>query len=413
MLFERIPMRACALLLGCSAASHAMASHDPETAGWTVSGFGTLGAVYSSNRHADYSGTVLKPNGAGYTHAVSTDVDSRLGLQVEAHMGQWSAVLQTITEQKLDNSYDPILEWGYLKYQATPDLAIRVGRIALPVFLAADYRKVSYAYPWVRPPVEVYGFIPITNSDGIDLNWRWKTGDFSHATQLFYGKTDVHVSDTATAHARAIAGLSHSVSNGAAHARLSVVTARLHVDILRELFEGFRQFGPAGAAIAERHEMLGKRVTGTSLGVSYDPGAWFAQAEFGRMKTNSFFGNNTSMYASAGYRHGTLTPYLSYASVRTSTAYDPGLPLGGLPPHVAYAATQLNVGLDTLLRTIAEQDTASVGVRWDFASNASLKFQADRVKPHGRSVGTVFNVQPGFKPGRAYTLGTVVLDFVF
>lgn len=413
MLFDRITLRSCALLLGCAAASHANASHDPENVGWTVSGFGTLGAVYSSNRHGDYSATVLKPNGAGYTHAVSTDVDSRLGAQLEVHQGKWSAVVQAITEQKLDNSYDPILEWAYIKYQATPDLAVRVGRIALPVFLAADYRKVSYAYPWVRTPAEVYGFIPITNSDGIDLNWRWKAGDFSNATQLFYGKTDVHVTDTATAHARAIAGLSHSVTQGAAHARLSVVTAHLHVDILRELFQGYRQFGPAGVAIAERHEMLGKRVTGTSLGLSYDPGNWFAQAEFGRMKTNSFFGNNRSMYASAGLRRGAFTPYLSYSRVRTSTPFDPGLPLQGMPPPVAAAAARLNAGLAALHSTIAEQDTASAGVRWDFAASASLKFQADRVTPHGRSVGTVFNVQPGFKAGKSYHLGTVVLDFVF
>lgn len=413
MLFERISMRACALVMGCSAAAHATASHDPETLGWTVSGFGTLGAVYSSNRHADYAGTVLKPNGAGHTHAVSTDVDSRLGLQVEAHAGKWSAVVQAITEQKLDNSYDPILEWGYVKYQATPDLAVRVGRIALPVFLAADYRKVSYAYTWVRPPVEVYGFIPITNSDGIDLNWRWKVGNFTNATQLFYGKTDVHVTDTATAHARAIAGLSHSVTHGAAHARLSVVTAKLHVDVLRELFQGYRQFGPAGAAIAARHEMLGKRVTGTSLGLSYDPGSWFVQAEFGHMKTDSFFGNNNSMYASAGMRQGAFTPYLSYSRVRTDTPVDPGLPLAGLPAPAAAVAARLNAGLGALLRAIPEQDAASVGLRWDVAANASVKVQADRVRPRGQSTGTVFNVQPGFQPGRAYTLGTVMLDFVF
>jgi hypothetical protein len=131
------------------------------------------------------------------------------------------------------------------------------------------------------------------------------------------------------------------------------------------------------------------------------------------MKTDSFFGNNTSMYASAGLRRGALTPYVTYARVRSGTAADPGLPLAGLPPPVAFAAAQLNAGLDTLLRAIPEQDTASLGLRWDVGANVSLKLQADRVKPHGRSFGTVFNVQPGFKPGRAYHLGTVVMDFVF
>ena len=73
-----------------------------------------------------------------------------------------------ISEQRLDNTYRPRVEWANLKYQVTPELALRVGRIALPMFLTADYRKVGYAYPWVRPPVEGYGSLPISSSDGVD-----------------------------------------------------------------------------------------------------------------------------------------------------------------------------------------------------------------------------------------------------
>jgi len=40
------------------------------------SGFGTLGAVHSNNDRADFTGGFFQPNGAGYTHSWSTDVDS-------------------------------------------------------------------------------------------------------------------------------------------------------------------------------------------------------------------------------------------------------------------------------------------------------------------------------------------------
>ena len=56
-------------------------------------------------------------------------------------------MLQVVSEQRLDRSYRPIVEWANIKYQATPDLSLRFGRIALPMFLAADYRKIGYAYP--------------------------------------------------------------------------------------------------------------------------------------------------------------------------------------------------------------------------------------------------------------------------
>jgi hypothetical protein len=49
----------------------------PGASMFSFSGFGTLGAVHSNEDHADFT-SVLKPNGAGYTHQWSTDVDSRI-----------------------------------------------------------------------------------------------------------------------------------------------------------------------------------------------------------------------------------------------------------------------------------------------------------------------------------------------
>ena len=149
-----------------------------------VSGFGTLGVVHASEREADYTSSVMKANGAGGTRRWSSDVDTRLGMQLDATLARrWSAVLQVVSEQALDNSYRPRVEWANGKYQVTPELAVRAGRIALPVFLTADYRKVGYAYPWVRPPVEGYNVLPITSSDGVDATLRWSAGPVRNASQ--------------------------------------------------------------------------------------------------------------------------------------------------------------------------------------------------------------------------------------
>jgi hypothetical protein len=87
---------------------------------------------------------------------------------------KWSAVLQLVSERTLRDGYAPVVEWANLQYQVTPDLSVRVGRIALPLFLTGDYRKAGYALPWVRPPVELYGAIPLSNSDGVDASYRWQ-----------------------------------------------------------------------------------------------------------------------------------------------------------------------------------------------------------------------------------------------
>ena len=404
----------CALALLSSHASGADAPGEPAAPIWKLSGFGTLGAVYSSSRSADFTASVLRAHGAGHTRAWSPDVDSRLGAQLDLDLGDWSGVLQVVSEQRLDGSYTPQLEWANVKYQLTPDLAVRAGRIALPVFLGAESRKVGYTLPWVRTPVEVYGSLPISSSDGLDATWRWSTGPVLHATQVFGGRTNQDLHNGLRIKAEDIVGLSHSIERGAVSARLSAASGRLNTGIGKELFTILRNFGPAGDLLADRYEIRDKRVSMVSIGMSVDPGAWFVTAECGRTRTDSLLGGGTSMYAGAGLRRGALTPYAGYAQVRADVAtHDAGLPLDGLPPPLAAVAGQINTGINGFLATIPVQSTWSAGLRWDAATNIALKLQLDRVRPRQGSRGTLINNQPGLRPDRAVHVGSVALDFVF
>lgn len=406
---------AVALVAGPGARAADVAA-DPAAGGtsWKFSGFGTLGAVHARTRVADYTSTVMHATGAGRSAPWSMEVDSRLGTQLDVSHGRWSGVLQLVSEQDLEGGYRPRVEWANVKYQASPDLAIRLGRIALPVFLAADYRKVGYTLPWVRPPVEVYGSLPISSSDGIDATWRWSSGATRHATQVFWGHTNTFLYEDRRLHARAIAGLSHSIERGYLSARLSALTGHLTTGVGSEVFDALRAFGPSGQAIAARYAIEDKRVSMVSMGASYDPGAWFLSAEIGRAHTDSLLGRTTSLYAGGGYRFGDLTPYAGYAKVRAHGATsDPGLPLAGLPPRVQPAAAAVNLALNIYLATVPQQSTVSAGLRWDAASNIALKAQYDRATPGMGSRGTLINPSREFRPDRTVHVASVALDFVF
>jgi hypothetical protein len=409
------PVRLCAGALAAMLAMTGGGARADDGPGWTFGGFGTIGVAHNSDRQADYTSTVLKANGVGYSRTWSPHLDSRLGAQLGLIANkQWSGVVQLISEQGLEGNYRPIVEWAYIKYQATPDLSLRFGRIAVPIFLAADYRKVGYAYTWARTPVELYGGVPLTNSDGVDLSYRWNMGGIKHVDQVFYGRHDMKVVDTSRLHVRKLAGLSHSAEYGALSGRVSLLTAELTLDIARPLFDGFRQFGPQGGAIAGQFDVDHKRVDFLSLGLNYDPGHWFAMAEIGRRNTRSYLGRNTGLYASAGYRFDTVTPYLSYAEVRANTpTTHPGLPLAGLPPPLAAAGAALNAELGSILTSIPVQQTFSAGMRWDLMPSVAFKLQADRVRPKHNSRGSMIMVQPGFQSGRAITVTSATLDFVF
>ena len=410
---SRPVLHACAVaaLLACASA-RAETDSSPT---FNFRGFGTLGVVHSDYREADFASNVFKGEGAGATRSYSYTVDSRLGAQADIKFDtKWSAVVQVGVEQRFDLSYKPTLEWANVKYQATPDLALRVGRIALPIFLAADYRKVGYAYPWVRTPQEVYGGVPITNSDGVDLAYRWQHAGIKHVTQAFYGRTDIKLTDTTSVKARGIAGVTHTAEYGAATVRVSAFTAILNVDIVRPLFEGFRRFGPQGIAIADRYDVINKRVDVMAVGLNYDPGKWFFMTEGGTSNGRSFIGKSRGMYASAGYRAGEFTPYLIFSRTDSrSRNTHSGLSTAGLPPAYAFVATQLNAGLATLLKFQASQTSMAAGVRWDVRPDMALKLQYERVETRNGSRGTLSNLTPGFVSGRPVHVTSAVLDFVF
>ena len=413
-------MRNVPKILVVAAACHAtLASADEWTSLFSFSGYGTLGVVRSSERNADYLIDAFKPTGPGHTRAWSADVDSRVAGQVTLKVSQsLTGVLQVIAQQRYDKTYRPEIEWASLKYQITSDISVRAGRIVLPVFMVTDSRKVGYANPWVRPPVELYSLVPVTHSDGADASFRWPMGLLRYTFQVTYGRSDSKfppqgVARDLDAKARQLVAVVDTIEHGFATLRINYGRAKVTIDAFDPLFDAFRQFGPPGAAIADKYELRDRVVTFLGLGASYDPGAWFAIGEWARFDTNSVVGKRSAWYVSGGPRFGKLTPYATYARVKAdSTTSDPGLPFLGAPPQVATQAAILNAALNAQLALVAVQRTWSFGVRWDVWRNVALKAQYDRVRREAGSSGTFGNIQPGFEPGGSANIVSVAADFV-
>jgi hypothetical protein len=263
----------------------------------------------------------------------------------------------------------------------------------------------------VRPPVEVYGLVPISNSDGVDLAYRLHVAEATNITQASYGQTKLR-DDSSTTKVKSLYGFANTTEIGPATVRFSYLRGNLTGDYSRAFFDLFRQFGPEGDAIADKYDINNKLTTFVGLGGSYDPGNWFLMAEWSKENTHSILGANTGWYASSGYRFGKFTPYLTYAHVKLdSNKSDPGLTT--VPPASAAAAASLNAALNSFLESNAAQKTISVGARWDFAKNIALKLQYDHIRISSGSQGTLINAQPDFQRGGKVNVFTTVLDFVF
>jgi hypothetical protein len=414
---HRLPIAIAVIAMTSACYRFDTAAADDKTGAsmFSFHAFGTLGAVHSSEDNADFTSSTFKPDGAGYTRPWSANVDSRVGGQVTADFTpRLSAVLQLIAEQNYANSYRPEVEWANIKYQFTPDFGVRVGRIELPLFLVSDARKVGYVNPWVRPPGEVYNVVPITNSDGIDASYRMHMGDVTSTLGAAYGRV-YHVNFPAgsSIDVRDLRGLFSRTEYGAALFNLSYVAAHITLSPGIPLLDDFREFGPAGEAIADRYQVIGKLATVVSAGASYDPGKWLATAEWTEFDGRSFLGVDTGWYVSGGYRVSQFTPYLTYSALTVSSKSAAGLDTAALPPNQAGFALALNGGLNELLATRPVQRTISAGSRWDFAKNFDFKLQFDHTRLGHNSSGTLINLQPGFKTGGTLNLCSVAIDFVF
>jgi hypothetical protein len=418
-----------AALIACGALSGpAGAQSLPEL---KFSGFGTLAAVHSSEKNADFVGNLFQPSGAGHTDSVSLRPDSKIAGQVGATFNdKVSAVLQVVSQHNYDNSWTPRVEWANVKYQATPGLSLRAGRFALPVFLLSESRYVGYASPWVRPPVDVYDMLPITSGDGIDATYRNQISGANNVLHAYYGNNQVSAPGGVKAKSNPGWGVNDSVEIGSLAVRAAYNSLNLDIQAasLGQLVGGFSTLGTGLAgvpvpsfqtasaqalALAQKYKLQGMKLSTVTLGATYDPGDWFLTGEALELKGSGLLANKTAWYVSGGYRFGSLTPYVTYSETKARIAAEPGVSAVGDPTTDAGIAA-LNAGLQAAQRQLGySQNTSSLGLRWDAVKNVAVKAQYDRIKLSPNSAGSLINVQPGFVGGGQVNLFTVAVDFVF
>jgi hypothetical protein len=362
MKFKSVAIVAAALAMSASMPAANAAIDDYVT----FSGFGTLGAVHSVYDKADFIAAISQLNGVGYSRQWSGTPDSDLGVQANFDLpGNLSGVVQVLSRYDAEGNYKPSVEWANLKYDLTPDLAIRIGRILLPTYEHADIRNVGYSLPWVRVPVEITYASTATHSDGLDVLYQLHSGAFIQDLRLQWGTT---MED--------LPGLAFT-SNRARIAMFS--------DTLR--------YGDANLHLVYQQSDTAQNIPGrlrlTGVGFSYEPGPWFLSGD-SNYTQNSYFGDLFSWYVSAGMRLGRFTPYTFYSTMH-----------------------QESVGASTL-RSLGNQHTVAAGARWDFAKNLDFKLQLEQVTLDSLDDPAGFaNLQPGARVGDKAHVLSFALDFLF
>ena len=197
----KVGMAVSTLILACAQA------HADDSA-FRFSGFGTFGGVFTDTKDAEFV-TPGQPSGA--TKTVDFGVDSRIGVQGSYQLNQiFSGTVQVLSKYNGKGNYNPNVEWAFVKAQITPSVGVRAGRIGAPFFMISDYRDVNYANLWVRPPLETYGQVPVSNVTGADLIVQHAIGSANVSAQLWGGLSRATLEDQVDVTIRDTVGLNLS-----------------------------------------------------------------------------------------------------------------------------------------------------------------------------------------------------------
>ncbi|MBD3618321.1 MAG: porin [Chromatiales bacterium] len=318
--------------------------------------------------------------------------DNRLGLQIGADVNERMSFTLQLLARAVPDNYNAEADWAFVGYQLTDDVQVRAGKVKFPTFLVSDYLEVGYAYPWIRPPQEVYSLNPITSLSGLDVLWYVPIGDNNLLIQPYFGNSSgtgfvtgmqgpvintldptVNVGTEVDFEAKKLGGINVALSTAIGTFRAGYLTTEVSSDF-------------AGGLIDE------DKASFASVGMNIDWNNFVGYAEWASRDQDDGaefgFPDQEAWYVTAGYRFGAWLPSLTYASLA-----------GGDPDDA-------NVELFD-----QEQTSVTLGLRYELAAGAALKFEATRVDVE--DAATDYGLFDGPLSEDSANIYSVALDVIF
>ncbi len=373
-------------------------------------GFLTAGfAVHNmAEFDSDANGTPDTP--ATYLTSIEEDVsfdnDSKFGLQITADVFEDMQAVAQVLATGADENYDMDVEWAYLDYAVNDSFSLRGGKVKEPVYLISDYYEVGYAYPWIRPPEEVYGNNPINTIVGMEALFTKDFGGTTLIVQPYLGSNSEAVPGTGGAvmfDATNFYGLAIQVSSAAFTFQISSLST--DVSTVGYMTMGgpapgdFTTFPPTGNITVINAAAEGEAEL-SSIGFSFDIANFVGYAEYVTRdiegSVEGLFPDQDGWYVTFGYRAGKFLPHITVASVEADLK-------PGATPSVG--ANQGNT-----------QDSITLGLRYEVNDSAAFKFEYKAIELDDTTYSNGFfttDVIGAYATDDKASMLSVALDVIF
>lgn len=387
--------------------------------GFTVKGFGTLGASGTDTDQLRFRRDIKQSSGVD--NGWGFDTDSRLGLQLDADINQsLHATAQWVARNNTGDFFEQNLDWLFLRWRLEDDLDIRVGRLGFDVFMLSEYRNVGYAYPWIRPPHEFYAGLAPYHFDGADIAKKFPVGE-GYLTMKVFGGYSFFQFPTgfsgSTEQGLTVAGgkLAYEYGNWNARIGYSYSLSNLELASLQPLLGALNSPGvnavwPSAQSLIEQISNKDKAVHFSSIGLAYDDGLWLAQMEASYIHSDQLtFPSVASGYLSLGRHFGKVTFYSLFGiSESLNNQIELTNPLVPVPSVV-----ELRNAIGQLPNSNGmDEKSVSLGVRWDVSEHIALKTQWSHYWLGNNGSALWLTPASGSSPDTV-NVWSVGMDFVF
>ncbi|MCW8957340.1 MAG: hypothetical protein OQL09_10690 [Gammaproteobacteria bacterium] len=310
----------------------------------------------------------------------TTSNDSRYGINFRTQTSErLSGAAQLVGAGRNDN-FDVEVEWAYVAYDFTDSINMRVGKLNLQTFLLSDYIDVGYLYPWVRPPEEVYNFVPFRNFPGFEMMHTARFGKSTLTSQIFTG-SGYNSIDPST-----------SLPNGGNFVGESGIGVNFQLDTpYVTLRTGY--ITPVIKLTAANDAIIqdeGDRAKMFTLGISWDWNGFIGYSEYIDSQvegtTKGFSPDQTGYYLTLGYQ------------------------IGNFLPHVTVAGTD-GEALNASTAQPVIQDSIAFGIRYDMNDSMALKFEVKQIEPETAS--SSFNSVDLATGEDTFMITSLALDVIF
>ena len=305
-----------------------------------INGFVTGAYQVTDQDAAPYNGELLE----GGVTSDGTTAGTRYGLNVTAKLNDRVTVASQMFATRTEG-YEIHLDWGFISTKLSDNFDIRMGRIKFPGGLLSETVGVGYSYPWIQVPVEMYsedigGSQAVHEAySGASLLGEFTSGDMTYSANVFAGEVaEELVVRTGFKGVTLTANWDDKVIVQAA-----TNTSTMKTDGVMMMMEG------------EKHEIV-------QAGIKVDMSNVLVIGEWADVDMGDFkFGESTATYLTLGYHFGKFLPHVTVATLEKGQDQMVTVMMGR------------DIGPFT-------QTTTTVGLRWDYADQADVKFEVSTIE---------------------------------